>query len=430
MSRYKQASWKRLDNAAKIFPPNSNNYDTKVFRFSCRLKKEVQPDKLELALSYTIQCFPLYRSIIRKGLFWYYFETSTIKPKVTEEKQGVCSALYNENIKGLLFRVTYYRNRINVEVHHALADGVGALQFLKTLVTYYLKESYQEKLSDKNIQPDDLSSVVEKEIDGFKQYSHQATALKKQHIKKVYKLKEEKNPDHFLQVINGIVPVSKVISKAHQYDTTLTIYLCALLIKAIESQMSMRDKEKAIVVSIPVNLRQYFKSASARNFFSVVAVPYKCKEKEEPLEVIIKELKDFFNKEFKEEKFKQKINHLVSLEKNYVTRAIPLILKKPTLQIAHTLNSREVTTSFSNVGRVTVQKELEPYIEGFDFCVSTTKIQVCMCSFKEQLSISFTSPFITTEVQKYFFRALSSEGIEVTISSNLIGDGSRNEVLQ
>lgn len=65
-------------------------------------------------------------------------------------------------------------------------------------------------------------------------------------------------------------------------------------------------------------------------------------------------------------------------------------------------------------------KELEPYIEGFDVCVSTKKIQVCLCSYGDQLSISFTSPFVSTEVQKHFFRELTSKGIDVTLSTNLM----------
>ena len=34
--------------------------------------------------------------------------------------------------------MTYYRNRINLEVFHVLTDGTGAMNFLKTLVSNYL----------------------------------------------------------------------------------------------------------------------------------------------------------------------------------------------------------------------------------------------------------------------------------------------------
>ena len=41
MRSVKSENWNKLDNAAKIFPPTSNERDTKVFRFSCQLKEPV-----------------------------------------------------------------------------------------------------------------------------------------------------------------------------------------------------------------------------------------------------------------------------------------------------------------------------------------------------------------------------------------------------
>lgn len=420
MSRHKEPSWKQLDNAAKIFPTNSNKYDTKVFRFSCRLKEDIQPDILQSALDKTMHDFPMYASIIRKGLFWYYFESSTIKPRVKEESHSPCGQIYDENIKGLLFEVTYYKKRINLEVHHALADGVGALQFLRTLVLNYLVITYAEVLESKNLRIDYDASLAEREVDGFKKYSSKKKGSKAPSIGKAYKFKGELIDEDFLQVINGQVSAKEVLKCAHRYETTLTIYLVALMIEAIGKQMTEREKKHPVVVSVPVNLRPYFQSASARNFFSVVLVPYHFGQGADSLEEIIKYLKEFFERELKTEKFQERINRLVALEKNYVTRAVPLILKKPTLKVAHYLNSKEVTTSFSNTGKVTMPEELTPYIDGFDMCVSTRKIQVCLCSFKDQLSISFTSPFVNTEVQKHFFRALTQQGIRVVLSTNLL----------
>lgn len=109
MNKSKSLSWRSLDNAAKIFPPTSNRQDTKVFRFSCTLKEEINPKSLQEALDKTILAFPLYVSIIRKGLFWYYFEASNLKPVVEIESKSPCNELYDENLKNLLFEITYYK---------------------------------------------------------------------------------------------------------------------------------------------------------------------------------------------------------------------------------------------------------------------------------------------------------------------------------
>jgi len=375
MRRRKELSWRKLDNAAKIFPTNSNKYDTKVFRFSCRLKEEIDSELLQRALDKTMHAFPMYQSIIRKGLFWYYFESSSIKPVVKEENHSPCGQIFSEVEKVLLFEVTYFKKRINLEVHHALTDGVGAIQFLRTLVLNYLVMKHKEALEGAKLSIDYDASLTEKEADGFNKYSLKDKGYKMPSIGKAYKFRGERIDEDFLQVINGQVSVKKIINIAHEYHTTVTIYLTAVLIYSIGMQMSEREKKRPVVVSVPVNLRPYFESASARNFFSVLLVPYRFGEGKESLEDIIVYLKAFFERELKTEKFQARINHLVALEKNYITRAVPLILKKPTLKLAHYFSNEEVTTSFSNTGKITMPDELVTYIDGFDIFHVDRKIR-------------------------------------------------------
>ncbi|MDA3731013.1 hypothetical protein PBV87_05805 [Niameybacter massiliensis] len=419
MKRTKSQSWKRLDNAAKIFPPNSNRHDTKVFRFSCGLKETINADALQIALDKTIVDFPLYTSIIRKGLFWYYFETTHLKPEVKPESKLPCSVIYDENIKSLLFEVTYYKNRINLEIYHALTDGAGALQFLRTLVLHYLVIQHQEDFAGHLPSIDYDASQTQREADSFKKYFDTGEILKKKPIKKAYKIHGEKHEGYKLQVINGSASVKDVLREAHKYNTTLTIFLCSILICAIGKEMSIRDRKYPIVLSVPVNLRTYFQSASARNFFSVINISHSFKDDEMSLAQVIQHLNEMFKQELTTEHLQARLNKLVSLERNYATRVVPLFLKKPTLRIAHRLTNKEITSVLSNIGQVRMPKEVEDYIDSFDVCVSTNNIQVCVCSYKDKLSMSFTSPFISTEVQKNFFRELIAMGIDVTIATNI-----------
>lgn len=85
MKAKKSADWRRLDNAAKIFPCTSTKADTKVFRFSCELTEPVDQPTLQLALERALEVFPGYRCSLRRGMFWYYLEDSTEQPIVREE---------------------------------------------------------------------------------------------------------------------------------------------------------------------------------------------------------------------------------------------------------------------------------------------------------------------------------------------------------
>ena len=64
----------KLDNAAKLFVSIKNKKNMPIFRLSVVLKEEVNPEILQKSLDTTIKRFPTFALIIKKGLFWNYFE--------------------------------------------------------------------------------------------------------------------------------------------------------------------------------------------------------------------------------------------------------------------------------------------------------------------------------------------------------------------
>jgi hypothetical protein len=57
--------------------------------------------------------------------------------------------------------------------------------------------------------------------------------------------------------------------------------------------------------------------------------------------------------------------------------------------------------------------EYEPYIDRFGVYTSTPKLELCMCSFGDKLSLGFTSRFDTLNIQRNFYRILKEQGITV-----------------
>ena len=138
MQKKKRSQWRKLDNAAQAFPAATGKKDTRVFRLYCELKEDVIEEVLQKAVECTLEKYPLYCSVLRKGLFWFYMEHRNLKPKVKAEDRPPCSGLYVPDQKSFLFEVSYYKKKINLEVFHCLTDGTGALNFLKELVRNYL----------------------------------------------------------------------------------------------------------------------------------------------------------------------------------------------------------------------------------------------------------------------------------------------------
>lgn len=413
-----QRPWRKLDNAAKIFPPTANNRDTKVFRCSCELYEDIDKDILKKALDLSLEKFPFYRSVLKKGIFWYYLEYSSIEPVVREEYRMPCAPIYNSIRKNLLFEVTYFGKRINLEVYHALSDGTGALNFLKTLVYYYLKEKYFEEFDDKSLNFNYHASETEKLDDSFSKYYLKKKLPIKEKSPVAYRFKEDTNDVGTLRVIEGRVSVKKLLEKSRKYNCTLTAFLIAILFRSIGECMSMREKEKPVVICVPVNLRNFFESESARNFFGVVKIEYNFKKNSSELSDIIEYVDKSLKDNVTMEKLGDRMIRLSALENKFAAKILPILIKNPIMKIAAILEDRSITAAFSNVGKVDMPEEFKPYINLFDIFASTKRLQVCMCSYNDNCVISFTSQFVSTDVQRRFFKSLTEYELDVEITTN------------
>ena len=102
------------------------------------------PDALQRAADRAVEAFPEFAHTIRSGFFWNYREDAGLRPMVHEENQTPCQPLYSANVHELLLDISYYRRRINFEIFHAIADGLGASVFFRALVLFYLEEVHPD----------------------------------------------------------------------------------------------------------------------------------------------------------------------------------------------------------------------------------------------------------------------------------------------
>ena len=182
----------------------STKNDTRVFRFYCELKEMIEPKLLQLALDRTVETYPIFLSVIRKGVFWSYLEKSSLHPCVREEYKEPCSRIYIKDKKSLLFEVTYYKKRINFEVFHVLTDGTGATEFLRELVKNYLYLAHEKDgLQEVSLLSEDVT-VQDQENDSFAKYYTKNT--KKPRVKKTraYQIKKPRKDNGAMQVRESV----------------------------------------------------------------------------------------------------------------------------------------------------------------------------------------------------------------------------------
>lgn len=411
------AGWRKLDNAAKIFPSNSTARDPKVFRFSCELKEPVQEAILQRAAERTLSEFPFFRYTLRHGMFWYYLQDGQFVPTVQEENTAPCQPLYVD-AASQLFRIRYWQNHLHFEVYHVLTDGTGAMAFLRTLVCHYLREAHPEALQNAELDLGVDASAFQKMGDSFDKYY---TGQKGTHKSDppAYRIKAEHLPIGQMRVTIGELSASALLRQAHARGTTLTVLLTACFLCAVCEEMPVRKRKKPVVATIPVNLRNFFASETARNFFSIVNIGVDFSKTECTLDAVIPVLTAQLKERLTKEAMQERLNRLTALEHNPFARVVPLALKNVILQAAGQLADLSATVSVSNIGKIKMPEALSPYIRKFDIYISTSDLQICSCTYGDILSIGMTSAFVNTDIERRFFRKLTEMEIPVTISTNL-----------
>lgn len=409
MRKNRHPKWRKLDNAAQAFPAATSKGSTRVFRMYCELKEEILPQTLQAALEQTLEKYPMFCAVLRKGLFWFYLEHREITANAEEESQPPCSMLYIPDQKNLLFEVSYYKNRINFEVFHGLTDGTGALNFIKELVKNYLTITYPDK--DFSLPAgEDTETGNDHEEDSFSQYYSNNREKSAQKRKKAYQLRGEKLEQDEIIITELTLSAGDVHRKAKSCGVSVTVFLSAALLWAIHEEMPKSQYRKPVTLMIPVNLRNYFPSDSMSNFFGWIEAGYTFEE-ETSFSDVLQSLKITFSKELVKEKIAQHMNYLVSLEKNPLLRAVPLEIKNLFLLAGTTRGSENITAIFSNLGRICLPEIYSEYVESFGFFSNTDKLQMCSCSFGDRLRIGLTSKFLNENIQRNFLHILRSEGL-------------------
>ena len=413
MFQQRRAYWRNLDNAAKMFSAASSPKDTRVFRFYCVLKEKIDGSVLKIALDQTIQKYPVFLSVMRKGLFWHYLEKSDLRPVVREEYKEPCSHLYIRDKKELLFEVTYYKNRINFEVFHALTDGTGATEFLRELVKNYLYLMHEKDGLENVILTEQDLTVKDQEEDGFGRYynpDERGTRKKKNHA---YQIRRESKEYEELQIGETTASVKELLEVSRKHGVSMSVFLTAAMICAIHEEQSKIQEKKPVILMVPVNLRKIFPSDSMLNFFSYIEPGYRFGEGKDSFDDVLEATKQYFEENLSKEKIAERMNNLIAYEKHKILKWAPLELKNRCIKMGAKLAEREVTAVLSNMSVVKMPPEYAKYIERFGVYTSTMRTELCVCSFGDTLSFAFTSRYDSTNIQRNFYRILKEQGIFV-----------------
>lgn len=179
----------------------------------------------------------------------------------------------------------------------------------------------------------------------------------------------------------------------------MTSYLAAAQMLAAWREMPSMERGHALAVGLPVNLRNYFPSDTARNFFNTVRVAH-IFTGEETLDELAREFDAKLRDALSEDRIKAQMDGFERFERIPGVRPVPLFFKNWVVGLCNWVEARKVTLTISNMGRVSVPEAVRPYIQGFAAYCSTPSLFTTVCSYGDDLVLGTTSAYRSTNVLK------------------------------
>lgn len=416
-----QGQWRRLDNAAKIFPVIASETMSQVFRVSVTLKEPVKPEMLQQALEDILPHIRNFRVKLRSGIFWYYFEENKKIPQVQRESTYPCKYIDPHGNRKFLFRVTYYKRRINLEVFHALMDGLGAVSVLKDLTKRYLQLVRGEdgfwKEDDEKKPEEQVFTAKDSYLENYRDLPR-----RKYSSRPAYQLEGNYLPLGTGQVLHGYIQVEELKQVCRRHGVSITKYLAAALIWSIwQEYLKGKPWGQPVVLNLPINLRAFFESDTMANFFAVTMIGYLFKNPDIRFEALLARISHQMDEKTDKKRLEENISYNVSREKEWYLRMIPLLLKRLAVNFVFRLKDQAYTMTLSNLGVIQVAPEEKEDIERFHIMIGVSRrqpLKCTVCSYEGEMVITFTSVFSDSHLQRRFFDKLREDGIKVRMEGN------------
>ena len=421
----KPLRWVRLDNAAKIYPAARRKNWSNIYRESVTLFEEVDCDVLKSALEVTIKRFPAIAARLRRGLFWYYLQQIESAPELREEYSYPLAYMNHEEMRKCALRVIVYHNRIAVEFFHALTDGNGALVFLKNLVAEYLEQKHGISIPAEHGVLDRKAEPTEEELeDCFPKNAGPIPASRKD--TNAWHMSGTPQPGGFLHMTCFQIPVKEALELAHRYHATLTVFMSATIMMALQNLQKEKNpvtkKQKRIKLLIPINLRQLFPSNTLRNFVMYTIPEIDPRLGEYSFEEICKVVQHKMGTEFTAKHMSRVIATNVNDEKNPLIRLIPLPIKNAVMKaVFDSVGEKKACLALSNLGQIKVPEIMKAYIERFDFILGVQAAAPYNCgmlSFGDTIYLNFIRNIKEPELERHFHAVLRDLGLPVMVESN------------
>lgn len=420
-------AWYGLDNAGVIMPAVTNEVSTSLFRFELTLTEDVDRELLSRALADTSNRFPYFNVILKRGMFWYYLDQCRASPQVDEDEASPCQRYDINRPDTRLFRVRLSGRRIAGEFSHALTDGSGGISFMKTLLARYFALKGVDPCAAlgegeyADILPVDGTPDRDEHEDGYQKHFPGRLPLPEPNPR-AWHLNSPRLHAGQYRVVSARLKLNEAILEAKKRNITLTELFGAVYLEALQTLWfaePRRPKEHFISVEIPVNLRQFFKTKTNRNFSLFILLRENMHLGARSFDELAKRAHYQMRLENDPKSLARQLSRNAGGTRNLFVRMVPLVLKDVAARILFAKLGETMLSGFiSNLGALKLPPGIAPFVESVAFIPApsaTTLTNASVLSWNNDLVVTFGSLTRSRELERLFFRRLRSLGLSVSV---------------
>ena len=401
----------------KLFTEIGNLYDTSrenpiVIRIKVRMRDLIDPDALRYAVDTSMRRYPYFCVELRKKDGAYIFAENTRQIVISHSARGVELNSKSSNYHMVAF--AWIDNWIILDVFHALTDGTGVYELLRTFLYYYCSERYQVTLQGNGIRLLG-DKIPEEEWDDPTAQFTELPSPTRIDIPKALNLVEcaGLQDDSVKTTYSVTVPESEFMRFNIENDGSPVTMIALLFSRAIAR--TVPDAEDPIRIYVPVNLRTVLHAPLAhQGLVGGAMLEYREKLRTWPLERQATAYRGMILAQTRDEALLSGLNAMNGISRLILSGKTDQERKSIAEQILSKNTRRILTADVTYVGKANF-REAESYIRDFRTLTSPTGGGsvpiIAISAVNGRFVIDITQPFSSPVYVNAFLRELEENGL-------------------
>ena len=399
---------------------HSNGDETLVIIIRVNLKEEIQFDCMQRALEMAAARYKLFHSVLASEGRGLVYKESSQKPVL--QKTGKRFRLGSDMLSHFPYRVSCSGNELTASIHHGLTDGYGAMQFVKTLLYYYLRETGKPVLDEGMIKLNEVpfDADAEGECSYLKFFDPE---MKPQQVEigpvVPFALPVEywdEKGDYRFKHYKLSLSAGEILSAAHRSGSSATAYVSALVNKAFQEAYDL--DRKLLISSITSNFRRLFPSQTMRNFSGYFISFYTPDMQKLSLEETSAAMKEIIRTRNTKENALRIIHERTALARGYAEMPLDQIFEdKAAVRQEKRAVRQSVGYVLTNVGDIEISQSMNHWVEDMELYIPgiTAPVVFGMNTVGDRMTLSVSQSFDDDTLIRSFGKVCADHGLTVTV---------------